>query len=79
MKHIKKFENINESKLGDSKRELKYFQDALDLDVTIEELMDSIDATQLSLKSIYPTLTGKEKMSSLRKTVSRRWVYECLW
>jgi hypothetical protein len=65
MKHIKKFDTLNESALSDSKRQLKYFQDGLDLDVTIKELMDSIDATQLSLKSIYPTLTGKEKMSDL--------------
>lgn len=67
MKHIKKFdqENVNESKLGDSKRQLKYFQDELDLDVTIEELMNSIKATQLNLKSIYPSLSGKEKMASL--------------
>jgi hypothetical protein len=67
MKHIKKFEaqNLNESKLGDSKRQLKYFQDELDLDITIEELMNSIKATNLNLKSIYPSLTGKEKMSSL--------------
>jgi len=67
MKHIKKFEaqNLNESKLGDSKRQLKYFQDELDLDITIEELMSSIKATNLNLKSIYPSLTGKEKMASL--------------
>ena len=67
MKHIKKFEseNINESKLADSKRELKYFQDELDLDITIDDLMDSIKATNLNLKSIYPSLTGKEKMESL--------------
>lgn len=65
MKHIKKFEQINESMLGDSKRKLKYFQDGLDLDVTVEELMNSIDATQLDLKTIYSCLKGNEKMSSL--------------
>ena len=67
MKHIKKFDhgNLNESKLGDSKRQLKYFQDELDLDLTIDDLMSSIKATNLNLKSIYPSLTGKEKMSSL--------------
>lgn len=67
MKHIKKlkFEKVNESKLSDSKRQLKYFRDELDLDVTIEELMKSIKATNLDLKRIYPNLTGKEKMSSL--------------
>lgn len=56
---------IKESKWVESKRELKYFQDKLDLDVTIDELMHSIDATQLDLKSIYPTLTGKEKLLDL--------------
>lgn len=66
MKHIEVFK-IFESKLEDSKKELKYFQNALDLDVTVKELMGSIDAVKLDLNSMFPTLKGTERLSDIPK------------
>ncbi len=64
MKHIEGFQ-LFESRLEDSKKELKYFQNALDLDVTIKELMDSIDAVKVDIKSMFPTLKGTERLDKI--------------
>ncbi len=65
MKYLKKFTVLNEKSLWDVKKELKHFHNALDLDVTIKELMNSLEGIHMDLQSIFPILDGDENLKEL--------------
>ena len=60
-----KYFKLYESKLGDAKKELKHFHVALNLDQTIDELMESIEAVKIDLHHIFPSLNGDENLKDL--------------
>jgi hypothetical protein len=64
MKHIQRFK-LYEKSLADAKEELKEFQDELDIDTTIRDLVESVDALEVELDSIFPFLNGDEEIDDL--------------
>lgn len=61
MKYLKLFENS----LINIKKDLKHFQNILDLDITIKELMASLEAFHIDLETIFPILKGNENLKEL--------------
>lgn len=49
------------------KRSLKQFQSILNIDITIKDLMSTIDAISLDIKTIFPFMSGQENMNDLSK------------
>jgi hypothetical protein len=66
MKHLKPY-NLLEKSIWQVKKELKHFHDVLDLDVTVKELMSSLDGIHMDLKTIFPVLEGDETLKELSK------------
>lgn len=64
MKHLKPY-TILEKNLWDVKKDLKHFHNVLDLDVTIKELMNSLDGIHMDLETIFPVLDGDETLKEL--------------
>lgn len=65
MKRLKLYNELFEKSLWEVKKDLKHFHNVLDLDVTIKELMDSLDAISMDLKTIFPVLEGDENLKEL--------------
>lgn len=64
MRHIKKFK-LYEKSLADAKEELNEFQDELDIDTTIKDLVDSVDGLEVEIETIFPFLNGDEEVEEL--------------
>jgi len=56
---------IYEKSLADAKKELKNFQEELDIDITIKDLVDSIDGIELEIESVFSFLKNNEKLENL--------------
>lgn len=57
--------NLFEKNLWEVKKDLKHFNHILDLEVTIKELMSSLDGIHMDLETIFPILDGDENLKSL--------------
>jgi hypothetical protein len=64
MRYLKNYK-IFEKNLDESRAELKYFQDQMELNSNLTKLLDSIDAVQLSANTIFPFLNGGEMIENL--------------
>lgn len=64
MKQSKIFK-LNEQNMWDIKPDLKHFKSVLDIDLTIKDLMGSMSAIKMDLKSIFPVLKGEETLKEL--------------
>jgi hypothetical protein len=64
MKYLNSYQ-LFEQNLEQSRAELKYFQDEMQLTTNFDKLLDSIDAVELSANTIFPFLTGSEKIDSI--------------
>ncbi len=67
MKHLKLYNELFEKSVWQVKTELKHFHNALDLDVTIKELMNSLSGIHMDLETIFPILKGNENLKDLSK------------
>ncbi len=65
MKYLKPHNFILEKSLWNVNKDLKHFHNVLDLDVTIKELMKSLDAIEMDLDTIFPVLEGDETLKEL--------------
>jgi hypothetical protein len=64
MKYLKDYK-IFEKNLDESRAELRYFQDQMELNSNLSKLLDSIDAVQLSANTIFPFLSGGEMLDNI--------------
>ena len=60
-------EEISEKNIWELKTDLKHFHKAMDLDISIKELMSSIDAIEMDLETIFPCFNGDENLKDLTK------------
>jgi hypothetical protein len=64
MKYINSYK-LFEQTLDQSRAELKYFQEQMELNSNLTKLLQSIDAVELSANTIFPFLTGSEMLDTL--------------
>lgn len=64
MNYLKRHK-LYEKSLDDAKKELKKFQTNLDLQKTLDELLESIEAVELKTDDIFPFLDGNEGIGEL--------------
>lgn len=60
------YTHIYESALKNFKKDLKNFQSSLNIQVTIKDIIESIDGVKLNLESLFPNFSKKSVMKNLQ-------------